>query len=171
MTALTAADRDWLAKAFAGNVVFDEPMAGHTTFRVGGPAEALVSPGSTADLVSLVQWTDARGIGCLPFGAGSNTLVSDLGIPGVVVLLGRCLREIRISDADTGLILRRSKSAEPRAASLDVSADGRLLATAGNGKLITIWDTGRLQPLHRLNAQSDVKKSALLVMAVSYSPS
>ncbi|MCG6908971.1 MAG: UDP-N-acetylmuramate dehydrogenase [Deltaproteobacteria bacterium] len=99
MTALEPEDRDWLAQALPQDVVFDEPMARHTTLRVGGPAEALVRPASREDLVRLIRWADARGIACLPLGAGSNILVRDRGISGIVVLLDRCLREIVTGNA------------------------------------------------------------------------
>ena len=41
-----------------GHVLYDEPMKKHTTFRVGGPARALVEPGSAEDVKS--EWSSAK---------------------------------------------------------------------------------------------------------------
>ena len=78
-----------------GRVQADAPLAPFTWFRVGGPAEALVRPASTADL--------ARFMAALPhdvsvtvLGAASNVIVRDGGIAGVVLRLARGFNEIRL---------------------------------------------------------------------------
>jgi len=62
-------------------------MARHTYFRVGGPAEAFLTPETEADLVEAVGWAVAGRIPFLAVGAGTNLLVLDGGIPGLVISL------------------------------------------------------------------------------------
>lgn len=81
----------------AGRALLDEPMCRHTTWRVGGPADIFAIPGSTEELESLIRWADECGLPVLIAGSGSNLLVSDLGIRGVVVQLGEGFKKIRIT--------------------------------------------------------------------------
>lgn len=60
-------------------------MAGHTSFRIGGPAEALVAPGSREDFIRLVEAARAEGIPLFILGGGANLLVGDRGIRGLVL--------------------------------------------------------------------------------------
>ncbi len=85
--ALNAQDRQWLQRTAPGAVRFDEPMARHTTLRVGGPAEALVRPRDVAQLGILVAGAARRGLPLLVVGRGSNLLVTDGGIEGMVIEL------------------------------------------------------------------------------------
>lgn len=66
---------------------FDEPMSAHTTFRVGGPADLLVSPASVDELCAIINLFNDSPIPVSILGGGSNLLVSDRGIRGVVVSL------------------------------------------------------------------------------------
>jgi UDP-N-acetylmuramate dehydrogenase len=63
----------------------DEPMSRHTTFRIGGPADALVAPGDLDDLRRVVGLCRERGIPLFTLGEGANILVADRGIRGVVL--------------------------------------------------------------------------------------
>lgn len=73
----------------------DEPMSRHTTFRTGGPAEVLVTP-AAEELEQVIRLCHADKESCLIIGNGSNLLVSDQGIPGVVVEIGKPMSEIRV---------------------------------------------------------------------------
>ena len=95
-----AGGRRWLAENFDQQVRFDEPMSRHTYFRVGGPAEAFVSPRDLEGLQRLVRWCTAEGHPTLVIGGGSNLLVKDRGISGVVISLRRCLKGIKVAMAD-----------------------------------------------------------------------
>lgn len=64
-----------------------EPMDRHTTLRVGGVADLWVDVGSRRDLVRLLRWCRRQGLPLRILGAGSNTLVSDCGLRGVVARL------------------------------------------------------------------------------------
>jgi UDP-N-acetylmuramate dehydrogenase len=76
------------------------PLASLTSFRVGGPAEWYVAPRSLEDLQASFEWALSQGLPLTLLGAGSNLLVSDRGLPGLVI----CTRHLRRSqfDPETG---------------------------------------------------------------------
>ncbi|MGB7767515.1 MAG: UDP-N-acetylmuramate dehydrogenase [Verrucomicrobiia bacterium] len=65
----------------------DEPLAKHTTLRVGGPADVYVEPVSEEELAAIVKLGGARGVPLFVMGRGSNLLVRDGGFRGVIVCL------------------------------------------------------------------------------------
>lgn len=71
-----------------GQVKFDESMAGHTSFKAGGKAAALVTVESLAELKIALQAVDEAGVPSMVLGNGSNTLFKDSGYDGVVIKLG-----------------------------------------------------------------------------------
>lgn len=85
---LEAADKEWLVRLLGSNVRFDEPMAKHTSFRIGGPADAWVQPGSETDLKKVLRWAQQKNIPYWVIGGGTNVLVKDGGIRGLVIRLG-----------------------------------------------------------------------------------
>jgi UDP-N-acetylmuramate dehydrogenase len=78
-----------LKSLVAGSVQFDEPLAQYTTYRIGGPARALVQPRSTEDVAAAIRFCDDSDIRWLPLGLGSNVLIDDAGFDGVVIRLGK----------------------------------------------------------------------------------
>ena len=72
-------------------VLPNQPLAGLTSWKVGGSAEYLAKPRSVAQLVQVVRWAVAMGLTIHPIGAGSNLLVSDQGVQG----LSLCLRHLQ----------------------------------------------------------------------------
>ena len=66
-------------------IVLDEPMKNHTTFRIGGPADIMVFPEAEQQIVSVMEKASESGIPCTIIGNGSNILVSDRGIRGLVI--------------------------------------------------------------------------------------
>ncbi|TVR55196.1 MAG: UDP-N-acetylmuramate dehydrogenase [Spirochaetaceae bacterium] len=81
---------DTLKKCFEkinirGEVSFDEPLARHTTFRVGGPADVFVTPADADALIVALSCARENKIPVFLLGGGANILVSDRGIRGVVV--------------------------------------------------------------------------------------
>lgn len=66
-----------------------EPMAKHTTLRVGGPADVYVEPSSEEDLGNILKCCTERGIKFFVIGRGSNLLVRDGGFRGVIVCLSQ----------------------------------------------------------------------------------
>lgn len=77
-------------------VLSDEPMSSHTTFRLGGPADYLVTPTGRQAFVSALKWAVKNQIPYLVMGAGSNLIVSDRGIRGLVLKTSR-MREWSMS--------------------------------------------------------------------------
>ena len=65
----------------------DEPMAKHTTMRIGGPADVYVEPASEADLANVLKFCCDRDMPFFILGRGSNLLVRDGGVRGVVICL------------------------------------------------------------------------------------
>lgn len=95
----------WLKSRFSNNVKFDEPMSKHTSLRVGGPAQAFVAPENIEILKALVKWSWQKNIPYLIIGNGTNLLVKDSGINGVVIVLTKCLKTISQTDINTNWII------------------------------------------------------------------
>lgn len=76
-----------------GRLEPDAPLAPITWFRVGGPAEVLFTPADEADLADFLRALPA-GIEVHVIGVGSNLLVRDGGVPGVVIRLGRSFAHV-----------------------------------------------------------------------------
>lgn len=86
--------REWLKNVFGDNVKFDESMSKHTSLRVGGPAEAFVIPKNIETLEALIAWSRENQFSFLVIGDGTNLLVKDGGINGIVIVLTECLKTI-----------------------------------------------------------------------------
>ncbi|MBS1348168.1 MAG: FAD-binding protein, partial [Firmicutes bacterium] len=69
-------------------VIIDAPMSKHTTWKIGGPADIMVFPTCTEELSSILPLLKGQGINWLVIGNGSNLLVADKGIRGVVIKMG-----------------------------------------------------------------------------------
>ena len=88
-----------LLSEFVGpsNVYLHEPMSKHTTFRIGGPADVLIEPSESSQIEAVCRTLRQLEIPFIVLGNGSNVLVGDQGIRGVVVKLGNafssCHRE------------------------------------------------------------------------------
>ncbi len=76
-----------------GELRLDEPMSRHTTLRIGGPADGWVAPRTIDELARIVRICAAEGIPVVAVGGGSNLLVRDGGVRGVV-LSTRLLRRL-----------------------------------------------------------------------------
>jgi UDP-N-acetylmuramate dehydrogenase len=76
------------------NLLFNEPLAHHTTFKVGGPAEFFVIPASEKNLIGLVDVALDHNLPFFILGNGSNLIVSDKGIRGLVISTQKLTRVI-----------------------------------------------------------------------------
>ncbi len=83
------------AAGFLGEILVEEPLAPHTTWRIGGPAELLVRPNDRDDLTLAVRWAETGGTPWRILGNGSNLLVRDEGVRGLVVHVRRVLDAVR----------------------------------------------------------------------------
>jgi UDP-N-acetylmuramate dehydrogenase len=70
-----------------GTVLAHEPMARHTSLRIGGPADLLVTPEDAEDLAAVLAFARSTGLPVHVCGGGSNTLVRDGGLRGIVLQL------------------------------------------------------------------------------------
>jgi UDP-N-acetylmuramate dehydrogenase len=77
----------------AGRVRLNEPLKNHTTWKVGGPAKVFYEPSSVKDLKIGLEEIRKRSLPWFALGKGSNVLISDQGIDGVVIKLGDNLTE------------------------------------------------------------------------------
>lgn len=97
MTELTLFQLELKEKFPAFDLRFHEPMAKHTSFRIGGGAEVMAFPRNEQELSALLS------LGCAPriLGAGTNVLAPDEGISGLVICLKDCLDGIeRIGESE-----------------------------------------------------------------------
>lgn len=70
---------------------FNEPMAKHTSFRIGGPAEVMAFPKSTEELAKIVKASGLLDCKTAILGAGTNVLAPDEGLGGLVICLKDCM--------------------------------------------------------------------------------
>lgn len=85
-----------LKEASVGKVIANEPLARHTTLKVGGPADLFVEPKNIEALQQTLRLLKEAGVSWRVIGRGSNLLVDDAGIEGVVIKLGRGMDNLEI---------------------------------------------------------------------------
>lgn len=94
------------------NVLMTEPMRDHTTFKIGGPADVMVTPTTPEALVRVLDTCYLGNVPVTVVGNGSDLLVGDRGVRGVVVLLRDNLSEVELDasrwrvTAQAGALLR-----------------------------------------------------------------
>ena len=95
----------------AGAVTVNEPMAEHTSFKIGGPADVFVKPRNIEGLVNIVNTCAEKGIPLFVMGNGTNLLVRDKGIKGVVMQIAENIGAYEIEGesiaAEAGISLSR----------------------------------------------------------------
>ncbi|MDO5520599.1 MAG: UDP-N-acetylmuramate dehydrogenase [bacterium] len=94
----------------AENLLVDEPMSKHTTFRIGGPADYFAMPETKEQVVELVKACKEANLDFYIIGNGSNLLVGDLGYRGVIIQIGSNMasyemKEERCADEDSAKYL------------------------------------------------------------------
>ncbi|MDR2109193.1 MAG: UDP-N-acetylmuramate dehydrogenase [Coriobacteriales bacterium] len=90
-----------------GAAYVDEPMARHTSYRIGGPADLFVECATVHDLTETFATLGKWGLPWVIVGKGSNLLVSDAGFRGAVVTLGRQFKSLTLPDehAESGRLV------------------------------------------------------------------
>lgn len=78
-----------------------EDLSKHTSFKIGGPAEFFVKPKNKEQVSAVVDYCEKNSVPLLPLGKGSNVLVSDNGINGVVMYFGSDFGKIELIDENT----------------------------------------------------------------------
>ncbi len=77
---------------------FNEPMAKHTSFRIGGPAEVMAFPKNAEELAKILKMSSLLDCKVAILGAGTNVLAPDAGVDGLVICLKDCLDGMELLD-------------------------------------------------------------------------
>ena len=91
MTEMTAFQKKISAVLPNAELRFDEPMAKHTSFRIGGSAEVVAFPKTAAELSDILKTSALLDVKPAILGAGTNVLAPDEGLAGLVICLKDCL--------------------------------------------------------------------------------
>ncbi len=102
---LNKTHKKWLTETFGPDVRFQEPMSRHTSLGVGGPADVYVAPKEKSGLGVLVRWLQENSLSYFIIGNGTNLLVLDNGIQGIVISMKHCLKDIQHTVLDRKSIL------------------------------------------------------------------
>ncbi len=99
-----------ICKRYDCQLLKNEPLCKHTTFRIGGCCKALIDVNSSELLLELVNYCNKNNVRWTVLGNGSNVLVSDDGYDGIVFLVGKHFANIKFLDdykvhCDAGVIL------------------------------------------------------------------
>ncbi len=97
--------KEHLVRLTGDKIRFDCPMAQYTTWRVGGNGEALFKADNEEELKQVITYLNREGIPYFPIGRGSNLLIKDKGIEGLVILLTGSLATIKQERNDSLTIL------------------------------------------------------------------
>ena len=115
----------------------DEPMSAHTTFRVGGPADLMFFPENAEQLCAAMDAARACGTDVLVMGNGSNMLVRDGGVRGLVIVLGERFSGICVEGetltAQAGASMARVASAAQAASLTGLEFISGIPGTLGGG--------------------------------------
>lgn len=134
---------DEIKTIFKGSILVNEPMSKHTSMRVGGPADLLLTPADKGDAVNLVIYLQKNKIEHIVIGNGSNLLVSDEGVRSVVVNFSSGLNQIKYENnlvkVDSGVRLARfvdfcihqSRGGVEKLAGIPGTIGGAILMNAG----------------------------------------
>ena len=116
--------RELAALVGEGNVFAYEPMDKHTTFRVGGPADVLVAPPTTDAVRDVVRLCARYETPLYTLGCGSNVLVADAGLRGVVMKIGSQMSAIDVRDDGSVSVEAGATNAKVAHAALDAGLAG-----------------------------------------------
>ena len=86
--ALSSSVKAGLSNAVKSPVLWDAPLSSWTTFRIGGPADALVTVNETEELQAVLSLCGDEATAWCLLGRGSNVLAADEGFPGIIIVLG-----------------------------------------------------------------------------------
>ena len=90
-------EKQELKELFGDAVIFDEPMASYTNINIGGPADVVCYPQDASGLEKILQWCEQKKCPYFVLGKGSNTLIRDGGVRGVVVSLSQGFKDFSLS--------------------------------------------------------------------------
>lgn len=90
-----------IAARYGCELLYNEPMQGYTTMRIGGACDAMLQPNSSECVAGALAALHTHGIPYHVIGKGSNVLISDEGLRGVVLLMGGTFSRITLVDSTT----------------------------------------------------------------------
>ena len=108
---VTPSQRDELREIVGERVLFDEPLAPYTSWKVGGPADALVTLHGEGELAALMRFCLRAKMPWWVVGGGSNVLVGDGGVRGVVIRLAGAFAEVWVREEGGEVIVEAGASA------------------------------------------------------------
>jgi UDP-N-acetylmuramate dehydrogenase len=146
---LGEADREALRATFGDAVRFDEPLAAYTSWKIGGPADAFVTAATQAELADLMRLCLRRRLPWWIVGGGSNVLVGDGGMRGIVIRLAGDFAAVEVHLEDGNVIVEAGGSAGMAL----VTAKAASAGAAGIGSLAGI--PGTIGGSLRMNAGTD----------------
>lgn len=146
---LTKADKTELQTICGESVRFDEPLAPYTSWKIGGPADASISAGNEDQLASVMRFCLRRKMPWFALGSGSNLLIGDGGIRGLVLRLAGDFTEIVLAEDATHVTLQAGASASMAL----VTAKAASLGAIGIASLAGI--PGTVGGSLRMNAGTD----------------
>ena len=89
-----------LSKKFSKNISSNINLSNYSWFNLGGPAEYFFKPENRAQLLEFLEYNKQTNLNLTILGAGSNTLIRDKGIKGVVIKLGSNFSKIKLVNKD-----------------------------------------------------------------------
>ena len=159
-----------------GDVVFDAPLEAVTSLRIGGPADALVTPADVRDVCRIVRQARVAHVPVMVLG-GTNLLVKDGGVRGVVLILSNMVAMTREEDARVfaeagvrmpvlmGFAARHALSGLEWAAGIPGTVGGAVVMNAGT-KLGEMRHC--LESVRMVNPQGQVRTHAAADLAFAY---
>ncbi len=159
-----------------GDVVFDAPLEAVTSLRIGGPADALVTPADVRDVCRIVRQARAARVPVMVLG-GTNLLVQDGGVRGVVLILSSLVAMTRDGDARVfaeagvrmptlmGFAARHALSGLEWAAGIPGTVGGAVVMNAGTA----LGDMSHcLEAIHMVTPEGQVRTHAAADLAFAY---
>jgi UDP-N-acetylmuramate dehydrogenase len=142
-------DRDALREIAGERAEFDAPLAPHTSWKVGGPADALVRVESEDEVAAIMALCFKRKLPWFVLGSGSNVLIGDGGLRGIVLRLGGAFKSIAARVDGDCIIVEAGASA----GMAELTARAATLGAIGVGSLSGI--PGTVGGSLRMNAGTD----------------
>lgn len=146
---LTARDREDLLAICGENVRFDEPLGPYTSWKIGGPADAWIVAQNEAQLAEVMRFCLRRTMPWFVLGSGSNLLVGDGGLRGLVLRLGGNFAAIAVREEGGHVLVEAGASASMAL----MTAKAASLGAVGIGSLAGI--PGTVGGSLRMNAGTD----------------
>jgi UDP-N-acetylmuramate dehydrogenase len=146
---LNESDRTTLGATLGERVAFDAALAPYTSWKIGGPADALATIESSAELGAVLRLAFKRKLPWFVLGSGSNLLVGDGGIRGIVLRLGGDFASIAFADEEDHVVAHAGASASLALLTAQAASRG----ATGIGSLAGI--PGSVGGALRMNAGTD----------------